>query len=94
METLRLALAQVERRILAGERIVIRQREVVQHHAVAALPMEGPLGWLAEFEATLSELHSMREHLSARFAALTTTRRLIESFWSLPVERRGELAAN
>jgi len=93
METLKLELAQVERRILAGERVVIRQREVVQRHVVAALPVEGPLGWLAEFEATLSELRSMREHLSAQFAALTT-RRLIESFWSLPVERRRELATS
>ena len=94
METLKLELAQVERRILAGERVVIRQREVVQRHVVAALPTEGPLGWLAEFEATLSELRSMREHLSAQFAALTTTRRLIESFWSLPVERHGQLATS
>ena len=93
METLKLELAQVERRILAGERVVIRQREVVQRHVVAALPTEGPLGWLAEFEATLSELHSMREHLCAQFAALTT-RGLIESFWSLPVERHRELASS
>ena len=70
------------------------QREVVQRYLVATLSVEGPLGWLAEFEATLSELRSMRAHLSAQFAALTTTRRLIESFWSLPVKRRCELATN
>jgi len=93
VETLKLELAQVERRILAGERIVIRQRELVQRHVVAALPLEAPLGWLAEFEATLAELRSLREHLSAQFAALTT-RRLIESFWSLPVEQRRELATS
>jgi hypothetical protein len=93
METLELKLAQVERRIRAGERVVIRQREVVQRHVVAALPTEGPLGWLAEFEATLSELRSLREHLSELFAALAT-RRLIESFWSLPMELRCELATN
>ena len=79
METLTLELAQIERRILAGERVVMRQREVVQHHIVAALPTEAPLGWLAEFEATLSELRTMRADLSAQFAAVST-RRMMESF--------------
>jgi hypothetical protein len=69
METLRLELAPVERRILASERIVIRQREVVQRHVVAALPIVGSLGWRVEFEVTLWELRSMRADLSARFAA-------------------------
>jgi hypothetical protein len=91
METLELELAQMERRILAGERCVTRKRETLQRHVVAGLPTEGALQLLAEYEATLSELRRSRNHLSAQFAALTT-QRLIQSFWSLPAERRRELA--
>ena len=91
METLELELAQMDRRILAGERCVLRQREVLQRHLSAALPTEGPLQLLAEFETTLSNLRRSRDRLSSQFAA-EMTQRLIASFWSLPAERRRELA--
>jgi hypothetical protein len=93
METMELELAQMDRRILAGERCVLRQREVLQLAVAAALPTEGPLQLLAEFETTLARLRRSRDRLSAQFAALTT-QRLIESFWSLPAQRRRELATS
>ena len=87
-----LDLAQVERRVLAGERCVARQKDVVGQHIAAALPTEGPLQLLAEFEATLAELRHARNQIRTGIAA-ATTQRLMESFWSLPAERRRSLTA-
>ena len=90
---LELELAKMDRRILAAERCVLRQREVLQRHVAAALPTEGSLQLLAEFETTLSKLRRSRDQLNSQVAA-ATTQRLIEAFWSLPAQRRHQLATS
>lgn len=87
-----LDLAQLERRVLAGERCVARQKDVLGHHIAAALPTESALQLLAEFEATLAELRNARNQVRTEITA-ATTQRLMESFWSLPAERRRALTA-
>ena len=87
-----LDLAQVERRVLAAERCVARQREILGQHIAAALPAEGPAQLLVEFEAALSNLRRIRNHTRAQIAT-SATQRLLQSFWSLPTERRREMAA-
>jgi hypothetical protein len=92
MDYTELDLAQVERRVLAGERCVARQREILGQHIAAALPTEVPLQRLAEFETALSDLRRSRNYIRAQIAA-STTQRLMRSFWSLPAERRRSLVA-
>lgn len=87
-----LDLAQAERRVLAGERCVARQKEILGQHIAAARPIAGALQLLAEFEATLADLRRARNQIRTQIAA-ATTQRLMESFWSLPAERRRALAA-
>jgi len=87
-----LDLAQAERRVLAAERCVARQREILGQRVAAALPIEGPLQLLAKFEVTLADLRQARNRIRTQIAA-ATTQRLMESFWSLPAERRRSLAA-
>jgi hypothetical protein len=87
-----LDLAQVESRVLAAERCAARQREILGQHIAAALPAQGPAQLLIEFEAALSNLRRTRNHIRAQLAT-SATQRLLQSFWSLPTERRREMAA-
>lgn len=87
-----LDLAQVERRVLAGERCVARQRQILGQRIAAALPTEGALQRLAEFETALSNLRHSRNHIRSQIAA-ASTHRLMQSFWALPDEHRRPLAS-
>jgi len=69
-----LDLAQVERRVLAGERCASWQREVLKQHVAARLPTEVPLQRLAEVEATLCDLRRNRMRIRAGIAAANTLR--------------------
>jgi hypothetical protein len=88
-----LDLAQVERRVLAVERCVARQRDILGKHVAAALPTDGPLQLLAEFETALANLRRTRSHIRTQLAA-TTTQQLLQSFWSLPTQQRREVIAS
>jgi hypothetical protein len=87
-----LDLAQVERRVLAGERCVTRQREILGQQLAGALPTEGALQLLAEFETALSNLRHSRNQIRSQIAA-ASTQRLMQSFWALTAEHRRSLAS-
>lgn len=71
-----LDLAQVERRLLAGERCVSRQRELLHQHIAARLPTDEPLQQLAAFEARLVDLRRSRNRIRDEIAAAKTLRML------------------
>ncbi len=78
-----LDLAQVERRVLAVERCLARQKEVLKRHIDAELPTDIPLQQLAEFEVTLFDLNRRRKHIRDEIAA-ANTQQLMELFWAFP----------
>jgi hypothetical protein len=78
-----LHLAQLERRVLAGERCVSRQREILKHHIDAELPTDAALKRLAECEATLLNLRRCHNRIRDEIAA-ANTRGLLDLFWKLP----------
>lgn len=81
-----LDLAQVERRILAAERCLARQKEVLKRHIDAELPTDIPLQQLAEFEVTLFDLNRRRKYIRDEIAA-TNTQQLMELFWAFPARQ-------
>jgi hypothetical protein len=81
-----LDLAQAERRILAGERCVSRQKELLKRRIEARLPAEAALNLLAQFEATLLDLRQTRNQIRNELAA-ANTQRLMNLFWTLPASR-------
>jgi len=84
-----LDLAQVERRVLAGERCVARQKEALKRHIDSALPTDAPLQLLAECEARLLDLRNNRNKIRNEIAA-ANTQQLLDMFWLLP-SRHGSL---
>ena len=71
-----LDLAQLERRLLAGERCVSRQRELLHHHIAARLPTDEPLEQLVAFEATLVDLRRSRNRIRDEITAARMLRML------------------
>lgn len=64
-----LDLAQVEMRMLANERCISRQREVLKRQVDSGLPTDEALQRLAEFEARLLALRNERNRIRSEMLA-------------------------
>lgn len=77
---LELDLARVERRVLAAERYVLRQRELLKQQTTAGLPADESIQRVVELEVRLLDLRQSRNRLRERVAAA----QLMSRFWELP----------
>jgi hypothetical protein len=81
-----LDLAQLERRVAAGERCVSRQKDILKRYTDAGLPTDAALQLLAEFEVTLWDLRRTCNRIRDDIAA-ANTQQLLDSFWLLPARQ-------
>ena len=78
-----LDLAQVEMRVLAGERCISRQKQVLKRHIDSGRSVDAVLQSLAEFEARLLALRNDRNRIRREIAA-ANTKQLLDMLWMLP----------